>query len=131
MPNERRLAAQSPGRSHCAIMRAADGVHEMRDHRRGRAAELAGKSEAMKRPSVPVTVIGHAVGEHSGDMRVSFRQRQAGLERMRQQCMRERAELGTADALCGSCKAKFSSFGDVATLMASRLGQKLHGSFRK
>jgi hypothetical protein len=45
--------------------------------------------------------------------------------------MRERVGLGTADALRGSCKAKFSSFDDVATAMASRLGQKLRGSFRK
>jgi hypothetical protein len=45
--------------------------------------------------------------------------------------MHERAELGTADALRGSCKAKFNSFGDVATLMASRLGRKLRSSFRK
>jgi hypothetical protein len=50
---------------------------------------------------------------------------------MLQQCMREHVELGMADALSGSCKARFSSFGDVATLMASRPGQKLHGSFRK
>jgi hypothetical protein len=45
--------------------------------------------------------------------------------------MRERAELGTADALQGSCKARLSNYGDVATLMASKLGQKLRGSFRK
>jgi hypothetical protein len=45
--------------------------------------------------------------------------------------MRERAALGMVDALRGSCRAKFSSFSDVATLMVFRLGQKLHGSFRK
>jgi hypothetical protein len=45
--------------------------------------------------------------------------------------MRERAELGTADALRASCKAKSSSFGDVATSTASKRGQKLRSSFRK
>jgi hypothetical protein len=34
-----------------ALIRTEDGVHEMRDHRRRRAAELAEESEAMKRPS--------------------------------------------------------------------------------
>ena len=33
------------------LIRASHSVHEVRDHRRRRAAELAGESEAMKRPS--------------------------------------------------------------------------------
>jgi hypothetical protein len=45
--------------------------------------------------------------------------------------MRGRAELGMADALRESCEARFSSYSDVATLMASKLGQKLRGSFRE
>jgi hypothetical protein len=45
--------------------------------------------------------------------------------------MRERVGLGTADALRRSSKPKFSRFNDVVTAMASTLGQKLRGSFRK
>src|SRR5580704_4832807 len=41
----------SPGRRHGALVGAKNGVHEMRDHWRRREAELAGESEAMKRPS--------------------------------------------------------------------------------
>jgi hypothetical protein len=40
-----------PGDCHSALVGAKNGVHEMRDHRRRRAAELVGESEAMKRPS--------------------------------------------------------------------------------
>jgi hypothetical protein len=45
--------------------------------------------------------------------------------------MRGDAGLGTAGALRGLCEAKFSSYGNKATLMASKPGQRLHYSFHK